>query len=208
MSEKIGKEVVTAPVEKESLEVTNDQGEGGSKELDEWKCLGESFEIDSDDEFPDELDLGNGWIIKNYRNPKDCLSTNVKLPGQYLKKDFKPTIVSFKNQLNFFATSSHATVNQFRNTECALSPYCSIKWTKKTLIAKVFIMEQENHILSGTEQWVCGHHQVASILGYKLQLQCKRGISTRKQASKRERSNSQEGKGENKKPISKKAKVE
>ena len=127
--------------------------------------------LGSDVEFEDEnITVGN-YVIKNYRNPRDCIAKGVEIPEPFRKKMFKPSAVSLNNKVVFMATGTGSSPHSGEKKGCGLTPGCGIFWANKTSrISKVHILSG-NHPEVGKEVWSCFHHSQASIGGFQLQTQ-------------------------------------
>ena len=134
----------------------------------QYESLDDIF-FNTDDEFEDDIFYVGKYEVKNFSNPKDSLSKNVKVPKDIKTSKFKPTPVSLNNKVVFVATGSMMVCHKGDKRGCSLGP-CRIVWNKGDKIAKVRILiglpAQVNQ-----EVWVCHHHQQASLKGFTLQKQ-------------------------------------
>ena len=132
----------------------------------------EEFILPSDEEFPDDTKEIKNYEIRNYKNPKSCLATGMKIPAKYLSKEFKPSVTTLNNRVIFVSAGSLKTThNDEYKSGCGLSPACNIKWSVGTSISRVYIFGCVSHPYNNKEVWCCSHHNDASRDGVQLQTQ-------------------------------------
>ena len=136
--------------------------------------LEDSVILDSDEEWCDDCTKVNNLEVMNFSHPKDCSSRGLEPPSKYLGALFRPVVCSLNNKINFVAISGktyqHKTeIDRF----CGLQPACPVRFGEGTVIARVYIMETVSHPRNNAEDWVCAHHGIASVKGFKLQTQFK-----------------------------------
>ena len=67
-------------------------------------------------------------------------------------------------------TSTGSHVHTGGRQGCDLAPGCQLSWNRSTRISKVAVLGG-NHPKVGQEVWSCHHHSLASVKGYRLQMQ-------------------------------------
>jgi len=117
--------------------------------------------------------IGN-HLVQNVKGSKDSIAIGVKMPQRIVKETMRFTATALNNRIVFIATNAKAkTVHDPAKGDsvCALTPVCTRRWKEGDPIALVLLIGSSWHPKDETEQWVCEHHQEASLYGKNLQIQ-------------------------------------
>ena len=126
--------------------------------------------LPSDEEFEEENFNVGIFTVKNYSNEDISIAKNIKVPANIKNKLFQPASISINQKAVFVAVGTGSHEHSGGRQGCGLAPGCQITWGKGTRISKVAVLSG-NHPEVGKEVWSCHHHSIASIAGYRLQMQ-------------------------------------
>ena len=167
----INKEDETNSVINKQSKENEEENEDEIEEEDEGKNDDEKeLFLASDQEFEDKnFDVGI-YTVKNYSKPDISIVKDVNVPSSIKNKLFQPSSVSIKQKVVFVAVGTGSHVHTGGRQGCDLAPGCQLSWNRSTRISKVAVLGG-NHPKVGQEVWSCHHHSLASVKGYRLQMQ-------------------------------------
>ena len=183
---------------KENIEDDRENEENGKENAETGKKRVDKDKVDT--ELIEEWSSGEEWegtsyfkvgnhLVYNVKNAKDSIAVGAKLPLKIVKETKGFAATSLNNRIIFIATNAKSRSNHNPakgSSVCGLTPVCTRRWVVGDPIAKVLIIGCDWHPMNETEQWVCTHHQDASLHGNNLQMQkvCKGLLDKREMVKK------------------------